>query len=350
MSQKGLANVTAGETALCKLGGEHEELYYRGYNACKLAGKYTYEAIAYLLLKGHLPSDEEMQNYKASLVEMTNIPVEVEKTLRALPEDANAMDVLRTGVSLLGVYEPETETYNGLEIANRLMVILPRFLAIWRGISIPNDASIAEAVCLACCDEPVDEEFISAMNQSLILYAEHEFNASTFAARVTSATLSDMYSAVCSAIGTLRGPLHGGANEQALYLIKSFDDVASVELGIKQKLADKEKLMGFGHRVYRTKDPRSHKLYEILESLPDTELFNIAREIERVMMEEKSLISNVDFYTAVLYEQMKIKPKLFVAIFVFGRISGWTSHILEQRENNRLIRPLAEYVGPDPID
>ena len=350
MSEKGLANVTAGETALCKLGGEHEELYDRGYNACKLAEKHSYEAIAFLLLRGHLPSEEEMQSYKASLEEMTNVPVEVEKTLRNLPEDANAMDVLRTGVSLLGVYEPETKEYNGLEIADRLMVILPRFLAIWRGVSIPKDASIAEAVCLACCDEPVDEAFIDAMNQSLVLYAEHEFNASTFAARVTSATLSDIYSAVCSAIGTLRGPLHGGANEQALYLIKSFDDVASVEPGIKQKLADKEKLMGFGHRVYRTKDPRSHKLYAILESLPNTDLFDVAKEIERVMMDEKQLISNVDFYTAVLYENMKINPKLFVAIFVFGRIAGWAAHVLEQRENNRLIRPLAEYIGPDPID
>ncbi|MEE2769575.1 MAG: citrate/2-methylcitrate synthase [Pseudomonadota bacterium] len=350
MSQKGLANVTAGETALCKLGGESEELYYRGYNACKLADNYTFEAIAFLLFKGHLPSEQEIDTYTNELRQLTSMPVEVEKTLRELPEDANAMDVLRTGVSLLGIYEPETDNYQGLDIANRLLVLLPRFLAIWRGISIPDNATIAEAVCLACCDETVDEAFVDAMNQSLILYAEHEFNASTFAARVTSATLSDMYSAICSAIGTLRGPLHGGANEQALYLIKSFENVESVESGIKQKLSDKEKLMGFGHRVYKTKDPRSHKLYNILDSLPNTELFDIAKEIERVMMDEKHLISNVDFYTAVLYEQMKIKPNLFVAIFVFGRIVGWAAHVLEQRNNNRLIRPLADYVGPDPID
>ena len=350
MSQKGLANVTAGETALCKLGGESEELYYRGYNACKLADKYSFEAVAFLLLKGHVPSKEEISTYTEELMLLADIPFEVEKTLRGLPEDANAMDVLRTGVSLLGIFEPENDDYHGLVIANRLMVLLPRFLAIWRGKSVPKNASIAQAVCIACCDAEVDDVFVDAMNQSLILYAEHEFNASTFAARVTSATLSDMYSAICSAIGTLRGPLHGGANEQALYLIKSFDDVASVEEGIKQKLINKEKLMGFGHRVYKTKDPRSHKLYSILDSLPHTDLFDIAKEIERTMMDEKQLISNVDFYTAVLYEQMNIKPSLFVAIFVFGRIAGWSAHVLEQRANNRLIRPLAEYIGPDPID
>lgn len=350
MKQQGLANVIAGETELCKLGGTSEELYYRGYNACRLADEHSFEEVAFLLLKGWLPSKEESSEYTDHLKSLTNVPDEVVKTLQALPEDANAMDVLRTAVSLMGVYEPENDAEAGLDIANRLMVLMPRFLGIWRGIEIPQNASIAEAVCLACCDEMPDQMFIDAMNESLVLYAEHEFNASTFASRVTAATLSDFYSSVCSAIGTLRGPLHGGANEQALYLIRSYNEIADVEAGIKEKLLNKEKLMGFGHRVYTTKDPRSHKLYKILEGLPHTNRFDIAKEIERVMMNEKRLISNVDFYTAVLYEQMKIKPHLFVAIFVFGRIAGWSAHILEQRKNNRLIRPLANYIGPDPID
>lgn len=350
MNQKGLANVIAGETALCKMGGQSEALYYRGLNACHLAETHSFEAIAFLMLKGHMPSDDELAVYQSYLVSLSDMPNEVSEALKHLPSDANAMDVLRTAVSLLGIYEPELDQAQGHEIANRLIVLMPRFLATWRGIEVPADASIAEAVCLACCDEPVSEAYIKAMNQSLILYAEHEFNASTFASRVTAATLSDIYSAICSAIGTLRGPLHGGANEQALYLINSFNKDDDIEAGIKDKLVKKEKLMGFGHRVYKTVDPRSQMLYKMLEELPSSELFDVAKEIERVMMQEKQLISNVDFYTAVLYHDMKIDPKRFVAIFVFGRIVGWCAHVLEQRADNRLIRPLANYVGPDPID
>ena len=194
MSQKGLENITAGQTELCKLGGDTEELYYRGYNACGLADKYTFEAVAFLLLKGHLPSEEEYDKYIAKLNNSTTMPQEVHQAIKNLPSNANAMDVLRTGVSLLGIYEPELDQMQAFDIANRLMVLLPRFLAVWRGIAIPDDASMAEAVCLACCDETPSEGFISAMNQSLILYAEHEFNAQHLLPRVTSAIIRYIFS------------------------------------------------------------------------------------------------------------------------------------------------------------
>jgi len=348
LSSKGLQNISAGDTSLCLMGEGVNALYYLGYDATSLATHHSFELVCYLLTRRMFPSEKELKQYQQRIISLSEIPAELASLVKTFPETADPMDILRTSVSYLGILQPEKDTHDHYFIVDQLIALMPRIIGLWRGVKISQDDSLALAACKACCDTTINDAMISAMNASLILYAEHEFNASTFAARVTSATLSDIYSAICSAIGTLRGPLHGGANREALKLIKEFETVESVEEGIHAKLKKGEKLMGFGHRVYKTSDPRSIYLKQLLEKDFQCEQLKVAMQIEATILKEKNIISNVDFYTAVLYDQMSIPENLFVSIFVMGRITGWLAHILEQRADNRLIRPDANYIGEEP--
>ncbi len=348
MSTKGLQNISAGDTELCLMGEGVNALYYVGYDATSLATNHSFELVCFLLTRRRFPTKSELSQYNTNLKSLCDLPKELRELLIKIPRSSDAMDVLRTAISYLGILEPEVNLENHFHIADKLMVLMPRIIACWRGIEINKTDSIAMATCKACCDGEFDDKAVHAMNASLILYAEHEFNASTFASRVTAATLSDIYSSVCSAIGTLRGPLHGGANREALKLIKEFKNAEEVEEKILAKLKQGQKLMGFGHRVYKTCDPRSKFLREMIRSDFDCLEFKIAEKIEQVILNEKNIISNVDFYTAVLYDKLNIPENLYVSIFVFGRIAGWVAHILEQRSNNRLIRPTANYIGCKP--
>ncbi|HEX5788883.1 MAG TPA: 2-methylcitrate synthase [Woeseiaceae bacterium] len=363
----GLAGVTAGETALCTVGKEGAGLTYRGYDIHDLADKASFEEVAYLLLYGRLPNRGDLAGYVAKIRANRDLPDGLKAVLEMIPGDAHPMDVLRTGVSFLGNLEPEADFDAQNDVADRLLACLPSILLYWHRFhadgkridTVTDDASIAGHFLHLLHDEPPDELGRKSLDTTLILYAEHEFNASTFAARVITATLSDMHSAVTGAIGALRGSLHGGANEAAMALIEKFATPAAAAAGIRDMLARKELIMGFGHRVYTTSDPRnainkrmSQKLSEVIG---DRRLYAISEAIEKVRWEEKKLFANADFYAASLYHFLGIPTPLFTPIFVCSRVSGWAAHVMEQRANNRLIRPAADYVGPGlqswvPID
>lgn len=363
----GLAGVVAGQTAICTVGHEGDHLHYRGYSIFDLAKQATFEEVAYLLVYEHLPTVQQLANYKKSLQSMRGLPPELAIMLEAIPSTANPMDVLRTTCSLLGTLEPENQHHTAYEIADRLLSIFPAALMYWyhyhtsgKRIDTLNDApSLAECI-LRLLEGPsfnseteLNKLKIHSIDVSLILYAEHEFNASTFAARVCSATLSDLYSAVTAAIGTLSGPLHGGANEAAMNLIQSFTSAEEAEVGIMHKLAQKELIMGFGHRVYKTSDPRSNiikaQALALAGKINEKKLMAIAERIEKILWDQKTLFPNLDFYSACAYHFCGIPTMMFTPLFVFSRITGWVAHILEQRHNNKLIRPSAEYIGPAPL-
>lgn len=365
-SKAGLANVTVGETAICTVGKEGKGLTYRGYSIDDLSDHASFEEVAYLLIHGKLPTNSELKKYQDELISAQNVPSSLLKILQEIPKTADPMDVLRTACSTLGTIEPENEHRTATQIANRLMPFCASSLLYWfhrhfsPAASLKKQqalqtraASVAEHFLTLLYDSPPTKEEIKALDTSLILYAEHEFNASTFAARVCASTEPDFYSPIVAAIATLRGPLHGGANEAAMHLIQQFDSPEAAEVGILDKLQQKALIMGFGHRVYKINDPRSNiiKKWAIKMAVDpkQKQMLAIAERIEAVMWREKHLFPNLDFYSALVYHFLKIPTSLFTPLFVISRTSGWSAHILEQRSNNKLIRPLADYIGPDPL-
>tara|TARA_R110002096_G_scaffold17196_3_gene59459 strand:- start:3790 stop:4914 length:1125 start_codon:yes stop_codon:yes gene_type:complete len=354
----GLAGVTAGQTHLCTVGKEGAGLTYRGYDIYDLADNASFEEVAFLLLHGKLPNQDELDAYIGTIKANRGLPDALKTVLEMIPADAHPMDVLRTGVSFLGNIEPEGDFANQNKVADRLLACLPSMLLYWHrfhadGVRIDTsteDDSIAGHFLHMLHDKPPKELHRKCLDTTLILYAEHEFNASTFAGRVITGTLSDMHSAVTGAIGALRGKLHGGANEAAMELISKFDSAEAATKGVHGMLERKDLIMGFGHRVYTTSDPRNSVNKKMSQQLAadvgNTTLYPVSEAIEKVMWDEKKLFANADFFAASVYHFMGIPTYLFTPIFVCSRITGWAAHIMEQRANNKLIRPAAEYVGP----
>ncbi len=354
----GLAGVTAGATALCTVGKEGAGLTYRGYDIYDLSDNATFEEVAYLLLKGRLPKQSELDAYIASLKTLRGLPEQLKQVLEMIPGDAHPMDVLRSGVSILGNVEPEGDFENQAHVADRLLACIPSMLLYWHrfqtdGTRIDvetDDDSVSGHFLNMLHDKAPSDLHRKSLDTTLILYAEHEFNASTFAARVITGTLSDMHSAVTGAIGALRGPLHGGANEAAMALIQKFSSPEEATAGVLAMLEAKEKIMGFGHRVYTTSDPRNSvnkAMAKVLsDEAGDTHLYAVSEAVEKVMWDEKRLFANADFFAASVYHFMGIPTYLFTPIFVCSRITGWAAHIMEQRSDNTLIRPAADYIGP----
>jgi 2-methylcitrate synthase len=354
----GLAGVTAGKTALCTVGKEGAGLTYCGYDIYDLADNACFEEVAYLLLHSKLPTRAELDVFTTTIKSQRGLPDALKTVLEMIPDDAHPMDVLRTGVSFLGNIEPEGDFSNQLRVANRLLAVMPSILLYWHryhtdGIRIDTETdadSVAGHFLQLLHDKAPSELHQKCLDTTLILYAEHEFNASTFAGRVITGTLSDMHSAVSGAIGALRGPLHGGANEAAMELIETFDTPEAATEGVLGMLERKDLIMGFGHRVYTTSDPRNavnKKMSKTLaEERGDMTLYEVSEAVEKVMWDEKKLFANADFFAASVYHFMGIPTYLFTPIFVCSRITGWAAHIMEQRADNKLIRPAAEYVGP----
>ena len=354
----GLAGITAGTTHLCTVGKEGAGLTYRGYDISDLADNASFEEVAYLLLHGKLPNQAELDAYIARLKSMRGLPDALKTVLEMVPADAHPMDVMRTGVSFLGNIEPEGDAENQGDVADRLLACLPSMLIYWHRFHADgeridvetDDDSLAGHFLHMLHGKPPSDFHRQCLSTTLILYAEHEFNASTFAARVITATLSDMHSAVTGAIGALRGPLHGGANEAAMELIEKYDNAEEAVAGVHGMLERKDLIMGFGHRVYTTSDPRNavnkRMSKALAEEAGDRRLYEVSEAIEKVMWDEKKLFANADFFAASVYHFMGIPTYLFTPIFVCSRITGWAAHVMEQRANNKLIRPAADYVGP----
>jgi len=357
----GLEGVVAGQTAISTVGKEHVGLAYRGYSINDLAEKSTFEEVAHLLLHGHLPNGGELEAFRTRLITRRCLPPGLKILLEQLPAAAHPMDVLRTGCSALGAIEPESKDNDQFQVAERLLAVFPSMLLYWHHyhtcgerISTKSaEPSLAGHFLHLLLGHPPPDLQRRAMDASLILYAEHEFNASTFSARVTASTLSDFYAAVTSAIGTLRGPLHGGANEEAMRLISRFATPEEAETAVRAMLSAGEKIMGFGHRIYKKQlDPRSPIIQRwsqrLAEASGDTTFYRVSELIERLVREEKGLYPNLDFYSASAYHLCGIPTPMFTPVFVFARIAGWSAHIIEQRSANRIFRPVADYTGLGP--
>lgn len=356
----GMRGQSAGQTALCSVDKDEAGLFYCGYDIAELAEKATFEEVAWLLLRGELPTYIQLLEYSKKLQSLRFLPREMKQVLELIPATTHPMDVLRTGCSLLGTLEPESNFDQQLDIADRLLAVFPSIIGYWYryshdGVKIDTqtgDRSIAGYFLHLLHDKQPDAMSQRAMDVSLILYAEHEFNASTFTARVCASTLSDFYSAVCGAIGSLRGPLHGGANEAAIALISQYDNQDQAVEGVREKLQHKEKIMGFGHAVYTVSDPRNAVIKQwskkLAERTGDRSYYPISEAIERLMWDEKKLFANLDFFSATAYHFLGIPTRLFTPVFVCARTAGWSAHIFEQRKHNVLIRPSADYIGPGP--
>ena len=360
LSGAGLRGQSAGDTALCTVGKTGTGLTYRGYDISELAVHASFEEVAYLIFFGELPDADELQAYRTKLKGLRGLPAALKEVLERIPASAHPMDVMRTGCSMLGNLEPEGDFTNQQEVASRLLGAMPSIINYWYRFShdgvrideVTDEDSIAGHFLATLTGESPSDLFRRVMDVSLILYAEHEFNASTFTARVCASTLSDMHSCVTGAIGSLRGPLHGGANEAAMALIEQFDSPDAAAEAVRGMLLRKEVIMGFGHAIYRTSDPRNTIIKSWAERLAtevnDELLYPVSCAVEKVMWDEKELFANADFFHASAYHFMGIPTKLFTPIFVCSRVSGWTAHVMEQRVNNRIIRPSADYVGPEP--
>ena len=354
----GLAGIVAGDSAICLCGAEDESLLYRGYSIEDLANHASFEEVAWLLLRGELPQKEELVDYRKRLKQLRDLPIELKKALELIPKTSPMMDVLRTGCSFLGNLEPETGT-DLLYFPDRLLSASPSILFYWyhfhfnqKRIDLnTQEETLAGHILALLHQKPVEEIYKKCVDVSLILYAEHEFNASTFTVRTITSTLADYYSAMCGGIGALKGSLHGGANEFAMNLIEQFNSVEEAEKGIKEMLIQKKLIMGFGHRVYTVSDPRTpiikHWAQKLSKKENKQELFSIAEAIEKVMWDEKKLFPNLDFYSSLAYHFCGFPTHTFTPLFVFSRISGWSAHFLEQRSHNKLIRPLSHYIGPE---
>ncbi len=359
LSGAGLRGQVAGETALCTVGKTGTGLTYRGYDISELAEKAKFEEVAFLLLKGHLPTQSELTAYTTKLQSLRSLPDALKEVLERIPASAHPMDVMRTGCSMLGNLETETDFAQQDDAIDRLLALLPAIICYWYrfshdGVRIDTaleDSSIGGHFLHMLSGEAPSELFEQVMNVSLILYAEHEFNASTFTARVCASTLSDMHSCITAAIGSLRGPLHGGANEAAMEMIEDWTSPEQAESEILGMLARKDKIMGFGHAIYSESDPRNTIIKKWSEKLAaevgDATLYPVSVRCEEVMWREKKLFCNADFFHASAYHFMGIPTKLFTPIFVMSRLTGWAAHVKEQRANNRIIRPSADYTGPE---
>ncbi len=359
LSGAGLRGQSAGETALCTVGKTGAGLTYRGYDMSELADKASFEEVAHLLLKGNLPTQAELDAYIAKLKGMRSLPEALKTVLEQIPASAHPMDVMRTGCSMLGNLETEMDFSEQQDATDRLLALFPAIICYWYrfshdGVRIDtnlDDDGIGSYFLHMLHGEKPSELHAQVMNASLILYAEHEFNASTFTGRVCASTLSDMHSCITGAIGSLRGPLHGGANEAAMDMIEQWQSADEAEEAIMGMLARKDKIMGFGHAIYRESDPRNAIIKQwskkLSEAVGDTVLYPVSERVEAVMWREKKLFCNADFFHASAYNFMGIPTKLFTPIFVMSRLTGWAAHVMEQRANNRIIRPSADYTGPE---
>jgi len=361
--EEGLADVVACNSSICLIDGEGGRLIYRGYDALELAQKSTFEEVAYLLWYGRMPGLTEFQAFLDGFTGSMALPVETVMILRMFPKAVTPMEVLRTAVSSLGHWDPDsgnTRLDASLRKAQRLTERIPLIVAAYQRLregsepvaAIPNHGIAFNFLYTLQGVEP-DPEIVRAFDVALILHADHELNASTFAARVTAGTMSDIYSAVTSAIGTLKGPLHGGANAEVMTMLEEIGEPKHAEKWVLNRLAEKRKIPGFGHRVYRCEDPRVAILRKYAEQVTgkigDTRYFEITRAVERVILANTQVFANVDLYTASLYQAMGLPLDLFTPIFAISRTVGWTAHILEQWGNNKLIRPRAHYVGHSPV-